>query len=108
MLDDYAAYETGNHHAAHERNRAHYGEWVDVFDRNAHGPGYVTPTARERENKVALLMEQKSEIHFHTFTVESYRALLRHFCDTMDRTLGVLEVVENGVEVIAVLKKSSI
>jgi SAM-dependent methyltransferase len=107
FVEDFKVYSAGDLVVAHERNREHYIEFIDIFDRNARGKAYVKPSVRERQRLIDEHMEKQLEIHFHTFTSASYANFLGYFCQSVDSSIMVIEVVENDVELISILKKKS-
>ena len=78
-ITSYRLCERDDEAAFVERNRAHFREWLKislpVVNRMNGTPENVT-SGPEFEADLERLVAETSEIHFHTFTVESYRQAL--------------------------------
>jgi SAM-dependent methyltransferase len=75
---------------------AHYDEWCRCVDGLSDGP---------HAEKVAIMLEQHSNIHFHVW---DYPAMLNLFAYVMERTEFGLDVelsVLNGIEVVWILRR---
>lgn len=106
LVDDHlAAADAG---ALVTRNRSHYEEWIGISLKNwAADEGrpweYADPVAATRY--VEQMMAERAEIHFHTFSHESFRALLQHFCARRGTASDLIKVEDLGAEVLGVLRK---
>jgi hypothetical protein len=92
------------------RDLHHYIEWVTISEPNAFRErGEVLPVVPpdRLQAHVAERAANGEEIHVHTFTVASFRALLEH-CATMSIPAAtVVEVVDTGYEAIGILRRAS-
>ena len=75
----------------------HYEEWVRCVD----GLSGV-----EYDEKVALMMQQRSNIHFHVWDYSAMLELFAYVARESDIRLGVESSMLNGIEVIWVLRKT--
>jgi SAM-dependent methyltransferase len=75
---------------------AHYDEWVRCVD----GLSGV-----EHDTKVALMMQQRSNIHFHVWDYPAMLELFTYVAGESDIGLGVESSMLNGIEVIWVLRR---
>ena len=106
-IGDQRAYEEGNTEALRERNRPHYREWVEIAEPRIfaeQGHHFDPPTRAAVEMRVDQLMAESAEIHFHTFSRESFRALLDHFCRELRRGSRIVELRSSEHEVAALLR----
>jgi hypothetical protein len=67
-------------------------------------PRVMTPSNLAKE--VQRLAQSQEEIHFHTVSLASFEALLAEFARSIDPSVRVVEVVDLGREVIAILCKN--
>jgi hypothetical protein len=67
--------------------------------------GCPVPSQAEAEKRAKEMAERREEIHFHTFSVESFRALLRLFASRSNTPSAVVEVTKLGGEVLGVIRK---
>jgi len=108
FVSDRDQLRAGDVGAFRNATRQHYVEWLSVSLPAvvAEQRGDVGP-----ENSRALgmtaddLLAEDAEIHFHTFSLASYEQLLRHFCAACRPEFKLVELVENGIEAIAVLRR---
>lgn len=90
------------------RNRSHCREWITVSVVNLSremNQGYVLPTPEGLEKELDRMVSQADEIHFHTFTIDSFAEFLRVFSSEIDPTMNLETVAENHIEVIGVMRK---
>jgi SAM-dependent methyltransferase len=106
LIEDFEVARRDGAEALHQRNRAHYEEWVAIGDANVRREeGRRILADYEYPTQVEWAMENRVEIHFHTFTPESYATLLRHV-GTMPDVRAQLESVHvSHLEVIAILRR---
>ena len=108
LFDDYLLCKKNAVNEFNQRNRSHYLEWLSICLVNiasARGTKYVVPDPISIESQIDQLVEGSGEVHFHTFTFESFKTLLSFFSKEIDHTVRVKKVVRNYVEVIGILKK---
>ncbi len=88
------------------RNLVHYVEWLSISEPailSVGNPAYQKASAVEIERRAAELCHLQAEIHFHTFSRNSFESILRHFASHTPVGLRVAQVLETGGEVAAVL-----
>jgi SAM-dependent methyltransferase len=105
MLDDWHALHTSAQVTA--RDMPHYREWVTISLQAIslqNGTPLPPWTPEETEAVARKRMEESDEIHFHTFTCDSYRALLTQVVPDLLPDLELVELHEcSGYEAVAVL-----
>lgn len=109
FVEDHAAARTGDGDALRLRNRSHYEEWIDISEPaivRARGDEYRPPEPAERARRLGEMMERGDDIHFHTFTPESLRALLACFCANLAAGARLEACERSGDEVIAVVRRT--
>ena len=110
MIEDQQLYCVKDDAEIAERNLNHYIEWVTISAPNISKPVWWRWTIGKLRrqstiNKLACeRLEKEQEIHFHTFTKESYIELLNHFASKAKREIIVEQVEPFGIEVIAILR----
>ncbi len=108
LIEDFNIGLTGRADGLKERNRAHYAEWIDISQpailrERGEQPPLTSPI--EREQQVALMMEAGAEIHFHTFSGESFRQFLNYFCSQLAPMFVIRVFVPASKEIVTVLEK---
>lgn len=68
------------------RNQHHYGEWVDYFT-----AAFPPDTTLSREERIRQLIAADYSIHFHVFTFESFRDLIRYSRDVLGFPLDMVD-----------------
>jgi len=106
LIADYDAYASKEVEIYRRRNRAHVEEWLDTSAPAIHGTKYLRLTPQQREMAIEDHIAREQAIHFHTFSVDSYRALLTYVCSALAPQAAVLEVIDNDFEVIGILRKT--
>jgi SAM-dependent methyltransferase len=86
------------------RNADHYREWASIAEPRTRRLAHPQ-TPEEQANRANALAAEGAEIHFHTFSVESFGDLMRTFADRPQTKSTVLELVELRDEVLGVLRK---
>jgi len=105
---DHAACEAGGGRLPDARHLCHYREWLRVSEpnilreRGEHAPRYTPP---ELERHAEELLQEKAEIHFHTFSRRSFRSLLTMICDGAGGALALREVRGNQREVVGIVQR---
>lgn len=107
MFEDYDLARAIGPGALAARNAEHYAEWVSISEPRMAGKspnraGAVT------DGRAAQLAANSVEIHFHTFSVGSFGEFVRAFAKRASTPSRVLEVVDLGAEVLAVLRKADL
>jgi len=106
MAEDYQTVAAGKAEVMKERNREHYLEWLTISINNMKNGKQPPLSGNSLHNKVAEMIEQSAEIHFHTFSAESIVDFFRRImCDFMP-WLQVVEVATGRNEIIVILKKN--
>ena len=57
------------------------------------------------ERRIDFLLDRAEEIHFHTFSPDSFKSLLSYFTDRLDTVMNLVTMESNG-ELVAIMKKS--
>lgn len=107
LIQDHALYAAGNHERIRERNRRHYYEWVSISERQIfedQGHAFDPPSDDAIALRVQELLDGNVEIHFHTFSPDSFRALLDYFCEFCRAGSRVVECCASSNEVVGVIK----
>jgi SAM-dependent methyltransferase len=97
-----------NPQALIQRNKEHYREWFLISEPNIlFKPKGLARNIPEQDlvRKVDLSVSRNDEIHFHTFTRQSFADLLRHFCDSYGYEFEILAICGYVYETIGVLKR---
>ena len=74
----------------------HYEDWARHVERSA-----------DAETRARQLMDDDYSIHFHVWTLDAFRALLEHAQREDSLPLQIEEIVSNGGEFIAILRKQA-
>jgi SAM-dependent methyltransferase len=105
MVDDYELCASVGSDALTQRNIQHYIEWLTVSIPNIQKS--PPPSPESVASKAKEMAEQRDEIHFHTFSTQSFRELLLHF-STRDRTPSmVLDVLDLGSETLGIVRRTA-
>ncbi len=102
LVEDHRLVAVGDLDESWQRSRPHYEEWVDISIPGM-SEGSAAATADERRRLVDELLGEHQEIHFHTFTTESFEDLLTHFCRNEEVGFAQREIIRNRTEVIGVI-----
>lgn len=97
-------------HELGRRNLEHYLEWLAISEPAIlamNGQQSKAENAVERRERAEEICRANSEIHFHTFSVASFRRLLEFFAVSLDGRFRVVEIREAGGEVIAVISRQT-
>jgi len=112
LIDDFKLYNQKSLVRAQERieqkNREHLREWINISECNLFKERYTDyqhPSFAEIEKRIEATDIKNIEIHFHTFSMASYKQLLAFITDTIDQSVRVETVIQNGGEIISVMKK---
>jgi SAM-dependent methyltransferase len=106
MIEDHEVAVRDGMAALAQRNRAHYDEWLRIGEPEARREeGLALIPADQIPARVDQMVIERSEIHFHTFSRDSYVALLEHVGGRSGSTAEVMEVVSSGNEVIAIVRR---
>lgn len=103
FTEDQRLVDSGDQTGFRNRNRDHYRDWVCISERNLESP-QLDPSAVEA--RIEGLAKELVEIHFHTFSFESFRELLEYFCKRQRPDFRLAETKLSGGEVIALLKRA--
>jgi SAM-dependent methyltransferase len=107
LIEDFEVARREGPDALAERNRPHYHEWMTLSMpalSREEGRPLLSPDEQAAYEEAAL--RKRQEIHFHTFTPESYRTLLLHVGGMADRRATLLTSAVANNEVIAVVRRS--
>jgi len=86
-----------------QRNLAHYREWLEFSEVTIARERGEEPPPGDREARARHLATHHADIHFHTFSPESYEVLLRHVVDGRGSIVD-FEVTPDGFEAIAIVR----
>lgn len=92
------------------RNLEHYQEWLEVSEPAILAMNDQKPkaeSAEERRIRAEELCRSGAEIHFHTFSTDSFRNLLEFFATDLHDCFRVNELRESGSEVIAAISRQN-
>ena len=109
LLEDHRLVEAGEREKFARRNLEHYREWAAISIPNvAHDAGRSPPPmdAESVETRARGYAEMGEEIHFHTFSVESFRQIFSAFQRRFRPDLTLVDMVQRGGEVTGVLQRS--
>ncbi|MDM8543036.1 methyltransferase domain-containing protein [Desulfococcaceae bacterium HSG9] len=114
LIDDFELYNKSVLPQAQTRieqkNKEHLREWINISERNIFSDRYADykhPSFEEIEKRIEAADMKNIEIHFHTFSLLSYKSLLSFFTASIDKTVQKEKVIQNGGEIISVMRKFS-
>lgn len=108
FIDDHHS-ERSDPERFRQQTREHYAEWLSISLPAVvaeHGDRLGKKNSEDIRKTVDELLAEHAEIHFHTFSTASYRELLQHFCTEFRPDFQIAEVVEDGIEVVGILKRN--
>jgi SAM-dependent methyltransferase len=108
FVQDWDHRRSGDVAAFRRATREHYVEWLSIsLPAVIAEQGGVLGPENERAIKMSAdeLLDEDAEIHFHTFSLASYEQLRRHYTSSCRPDFKLIELVENGIEAIAVLQR---
>ena len=115
LIDDFELYNKNAQAQAQakieQKNKDHLREWINLSERNLFTERYADykhPSSAEIEKRIEATDIKNIEIHFHTFSLHSYKRLLFYFNAEIDQTVQKEKVIKNGGEIVSVLKKNSL
>lgn len=113
LIEDYQNCLSGNSSAFEISNRTHYMEWLTISEPailRARGERFGQKSLEQLNAEVNSLSSQSREIHFHTFSKESFQLFLEYFVQHLNRsyTLKELRSSRGNRECVAILQKQSI
>lgn len=109
LLEDRRLTAPGDMAAMQKRNREHYREWAAISEPNGERIAGGSPaplTEAQIEARVEQLAAGAADIHFHTYSAESFRHLPEHFAGQTDPRFAIAEFRPSGGEVIALLSRA--
>jgi hypothetical protein len=75
----YTSGEAADLPMARERNREHYIEFIDIFDRNARGKTYVKPSVQERQRLSYDVFGKRRNVIGTDDPLDILRGTLKHY-----------------------------
>lgn len=105
MVEDYDSCAGVGIEGLARRNLQHYVEWLTVSTPNIQKT--QPPSADDVASKANELAEQRAEIHFHTFSTQSFRELLAYFSTRPQTPSTILDVVDLGSEALGIVRRTS-
>ena len=109
FIEDYRLCAEGQTERFKQRNREHYLEWVRISEPAIAGKGGSEPpmpSDQQLVERAELMLDHEVEIHFHTFSVDSFKRLLDYFCAELDHRMRVKEYAPIVGEIVSVLEKT--
>jgi len=108
LLSDYTLCKEGQIEEFGSKNRVHYLEWITVSEPNLlkeRGEKFEASSNSEIPARIDHFMATSGEIHFHTFTLDSFSDFLSFYSLEINRAIRVEKVFDNTSEVVAILRK---
>jgi SAM-dependent methyltransferase len=111
LKEDHRQAETGELSLLRERNREHFVEFLEISVPNdLRHKGSRVPELSESaraERIEELIASERADMHFHTFSIESYRKFVEYFvaCCATDFSVREVRRSRGGAEVVAILRK---
>ncbi|MBI4955938.1 MAG: methyltransferase domain-containing protein [Myxococcales bacterium] len=108
LVEDHRLAASGRRAELERRNVEHYREWLTVSEPNIlreRGDPVPVWTPEALERRATEIAAERAEIHYHTFSGRSFRALLHAVADRHAPELCLRETVGNRREVIGVLTR---
>jgi len=110
LLEDFRNCRDGNIGAFEDSNRNHYREWLSISEPailRARGEQVGRKTPAQLEAEVDSFSVQSKEIHFHTFSKDSFRLFLEYFVQHVDPSYVLKELCASrgNRECVAILQK---
>ena len=110
FVDDFKSNRNGNVENFRKNNLGHYVEWLSISHPAIlamSGQPCAPPSMEQINAQAKQLLSDRSEIHFHTFSVASFQQLLEFFCSTLEPDFTVAEIGQYKSEVIGVIHRKS-
>jgi SAM-dependent methyltransferase len=110
LVEDYQLMAAGDLARFRDRNRRHFLEVLQISqpaDLRSKGSRVPELTASALKERLAEMMDaERTDIHFHTFSIESYARFMEYFVAQIapDLELKELKRSRGGAEVVAILK----
>ncbi len=108
FIGDYELVKSGNIEEFKNRNRDHCREALTIAQRNDRLQKGLEPieySPEELNRLITEMVENNADIHYHSFTVESYRNLIEHFCSEIV-SAKIIEYDVNKDEIICLVRKA--
>ena len=112
LAEDHRLVAAGEHHRFRELNREHFIDFLKIcIPNDIRIKGGRVPELSESAfaTRLAELMaSERPDLHFHTFSIESYRAFMEYFVTSgsPDFSIGEIRRSRGGAEVVAILIKN--
>lgn len=110
LIEDYRLCGSGNTSAYALANREHYREWLTVSEpaiRRSRGEEVKPLSPEQLECDIDSFSSRSTEIHFHTFTQQSFMQMLEYFVHTLVPAAELREVRSSrgARECVAIVQK---
>jgi len=112
LIEDYQNCNSGNSRAFEIANRIHYKEWLTVSEPailSARGEQTKFKTQEQLDSEVDSFSSMSKEIHFHTFSKESFQLFLEYHVQHINSSYILKELCSSrgNRECIAIIQKIS-
>lgn len=110
FIEDYRLCAEGQTERFKQRNREHYLEWVRISEpaiASEEGSESLALNDQQLVKRAELMLDDEVEIHFHTFSKESFRRFLDYFSAELNQRMQVKEFAPRAGEIVAVLEKTN-
>lgn len=111
FFEDHDIYDRNDQEAIQLKNKAHFIEWVTISEPNIFAGQRKVFSIPSREEIDRRFTQERvtmfNELHFHSFSKESFRAFLVEFSRQVNPRIGLVRLENNFTEVIAILRKIS-
>jgi len=107
LIEDHALSAASECDQMRERNRRHYQEWVTISERKIfadRGQHFDLSSDEAIQFRVEELLDGNAEIHFHTFSSDSFRSLLDYCCKLGRPGSRVIEYHVSSSEIVGVVE----
>ncbi|HSO07549.1 MAG TPA: methyltransferase domain-containing protein [Pelomicrobium sp.] len=108
--EDYRLRQAGREDEFWQATRAHYDEWTRTSHVNIlreQGREVPERSEAEIERETDARLAQRVEIHFHTFSAQSFGAMLARFCEAIRPGMTVARVADLTTEVMGIVRRGA-
>lgn len=108
LVEDHRLCAKGRAEEFKARNLEHYLEWVSISEPallKEQGAEPLTSSEEQRRERAEVLLHSDVDIHFHTFSVSSFKHMLNYFGDKLCANTQIRQYAPRGIEIVSVLRK---